>query len=264
MLLNYSLKNLKLGNHLIEASIFSNKENIIKQTTIKIFADSPPILYTYEIINEYPHDQEAYTQGLEFYNDTLYESTGLKGKSTIRKLNYKTGEIYSIQPLDPVYFGEGLTLINEKLIQLTWREGIGFQYNPITLEIERSFSYDKSKEGWGLCNDGVKIYKSDGTNFLWILDSKTQKEIDLLKYCKGKTFPKNWVHVHSILMLDKIPRYLAAHYYCLILGAWHFSSTEDKIKRFHRQISYGCRRGETIYNNLNNYKGILFYPNDRV
>ena len=184
---NYSLKNLKLGNHLIEASIFSNKENIIKQTTIKIFANSPPILYTYEIINEYPHDQEAYTQGLEFYNDTLYESTGLNGKSTIRKLNYKTGEIYSIQPLDPLYFGEGLTLINDKLIQLTWREGIGFQYNPITLEIERSFSYDKSKEGWGLCNDGVKIYKSDGTNFLWILDSKTQKEIDYIEVMTNKS-----------------------------------------------------------------------------
>ena len=58
---------------------------------------------------------------------------------------------------------------------------------------------------------------------------QTQKEINLLEYCKGKTFPKNWVHIHSILMLDKIPRYLAAHYYCLILGAWHFSSTEDKI-----------------------------------
>ena len=82
---------------------------------------------------------------------------------------------------------------------------------------------------------------------------QTQKEIDLLEYCKGKTFPKNWVHIHTILMLDKIPRYLAAHYYCLILAAWNFSSTEDKIKRFHRQISYGCRRGETIYNNLNNW-----------
>ena len=183
----YSLKNLKLGSQSIKASIFSNGENIIKQTNIKIFADSPPILYTYEILNEYPHDQEAYTQGLEFYNDTLYESTGLKGKSTIRKLNYKTGEIYSIQPLDAVYFGEGLTFINDKLIQLTWREGIGFQYDPITLEIERSFSYDKSKEGWGLCNDGEKIYKSDGTNLLWILDSKTQKEIEHIQVMTNKS-----------------------------------------------------------------------------
>ena len=183
----YSLKNLKLGSQLIKASIFSNGENIIKQTNIKIFADSPPILYTYEILNEYPHDQEAYTQGLEFYNDTLYESTGLKGKSTIRKLNYKTGEIYSIQPLDAVYFGEGLTFINDKLIQLTWREGIGFQYDPITLEVERSFSYDKSKEGWGLCNDGEKIYKSDGTNLLWILDSKTQKEIEYIQVMTNKS-----------------------------------------------------------------------------
>ena len=146
-----------------------------------------PTVYSYEIINTFPHDINAYTQGLEFYNDTLYESTGLKGKATMRELNYKTGEIYSIQPLDPVYFGEGLTLINDKLIQLTWREGIGFQYDPITLEIERSFSYDKSKEGWGLCNDGEKIYKSDGTNLLWILDSKTQKEIEYIQVMTNKS-----------------------------------------------------------------------------
>ena len=82
---------------------------------------------------------------------------------------------------------------------------------------------------------------------------QTQKEIDLLNYCKDKTFPKIWIHIHKIIGLDKIPRYLAAPYVCLIMGAWHFSSQNDKIKRFHRQISYGCRRGETTYNNLNNW-----------
>ncbi len=183
----YPLNNLKLGDHSIKASIFSNEESIIKNVSIKIFSETPPVLYTYKIINEYPHDSEAYTQGLEFYNDTLYESTGLKGKSSIRKLNYKTGEIYSMKPLDDVYFGEGLTFINDKLIQLTWREGIGFQYNPITLETERSFSYGESKEGWGLCSDGEKIYKSDGTNYIWILDGNTQKEIGKIQVMTNKS-----------------------------------------------------------------------------
>ncbi len=82
---------------------------------------------------------------------------------------------------------------------------------------------------------------------------QTQKEIDLLNYCKDKTFPKNWIHIHKIIELDKIPRYLASPYVCLILGAWHFSSKKDKIERFHRQISFGCRRGETTFKKMNSW-----------
>ena len=83
---------------------------------------------------------------------------------------------------------------------------------------------------------------------------QTQKEIDLLNYCKDKTFPKDWTRIHKILRLDKLPRRdLAAPYLCLIATAWNLTSTKYKIKRFHRQISYGCRRGETIYNELNNW-----------
>ena len=252
----YSLNKLKLGDHLITASIYSNGENIDKNTTIKIFADSPPILYTYEIINEFPHDQESYTQGLEFYNDTLYESTGLKGKSTIRKLNYTTGEVYLIKPLDDVYFGEGLTFINNKLIQLTWREGIGFQYNPITLEVERSFSYDKSKEGWGLCSDGEKIYKSDGTNLLWILDSKTQKEIENiqvmtnkstlnkineLEYVNGKIFANTY-------QFDKEVAVIINPESGMVEGVIDFSGLKDRVNQHSKLdvlngIAYNKKRG---------------------
>ena len=82
---------------------------------------------------------------------------------------------------------------------------------------------------------------------------QTQKEIDLLNYCIDKTFPKNWIYIHKIIELNKIPKYLAVPYHCLILGAWHYSSKKDKIKRFRRQISFCCRRGEIIYNNLNNW-----------
>ena len=83
---------------------------------------------------------------------------------------------------------------------------------------------------------------------------QTQKEIDLLNYCKGKTFPKDWTYIHKILRLNKLPRRdLAAPYLCLIAAAWNLTSTQDKIKQFHRQISYGCRNGETMYNNLNNW-----------
>tara|TARA_B100001027_G_C16139403_1_gene272934 strand:+ start:46 stop:387 length:342 start_codon:yes stop_codon:yes gene_type:complete len=97
------------------------------------------------------------------------------------------------------------------------------------------------------------LYKRVFRNMYESKKFQTQKEIDLLNYCKDKTFPKNWIHIHKIIELDKIPRYLASPYVCLILGAWHFSSKKDKIERFHRQISFGCRRGETTFKKMNSW-----------
>ncbi|MEK9517532.1 MAG: glutaminyl-peptide cyclotransferase, partial [Flavobacteriaceae bacterium] len=128
----------------------------------------------------------AYTQGLEFYRDTLYESTGLKGKSSLRKVDFKTGEVYKQIALDQVYFGEGISILNDKLYQLTWQGNMGFQYQPDQLKMERSFSYQNSKEGWGLCNDRQRLYKSDGTHQIWILDPQTQKEMDKIQVMTDK------------------------------------------------------------------------------
>ena len=98
------------------------------------------------------------------------------------------------------------------------------------------------------------LYKKTFRHMNESKEFQTQKEIDLLNYCKGKTFPKDWTYIHEILRLNKLPRRdLAAPYLCLIAAAWSLTSTQDKIKQFHRQISYGCRNGETMYNNLNNW-----------
>ena len=145
---------------------------------------------TYKVITEYKHDENAYTQGLEFYNNQLYESTGLNGKSTLRKSDYKSGEILNIVKLDYEYFGEGLTIINDKIYQLTWKNNIGFIYD---LDFNKigNFDYGKSKEGWGLCNDGNFIYKSDGTNKIWILDSETLEEIRFIEVLTNRSKMKN-------------------------------------------------------------------------
>ena len=127
-------------------------------------------------INEYPHDTEAYTQGLEFYNDTLYESTGKNGESFLRKLNFKTGEVYKQIDLDKSYFGEGITILNNKIYQLTWKSGLGFIYDLDTFKKLDNFQYGKSREGWGLTNDGKKIFKSDGTEKIWFLNPDTMTE----------------------------------------------------------------------------------------
>ena len=155
-------------------------ENGTKEITknIRVFASTKPKVFTYKLVNTYPHDINAYTQGLEFVGDTLYESTGQYGASSLRKVNYKTGAIIQKLPLDNAYFGEGMTFINGKIIQLTWKKKLGFVYNSSDLTLEKSFKYTKSPEGWGLCTNGEWLYKTDGSQKLWRLDPNTFEEVD--------------------------------------------------------------------------------------
>lgn len=124
--------------------------------------------YTYKVIKVYPHDQEAFTQGLVFENGYLYESTGLYGKSSIRKVELETGRILQMQKLPANYFGEGIAIVGDKIIQLTWREKKAFVYDKHTFEILMEFSYPT--EGWGLTFDGQKLIMSDGSQYLYFLD----------------------------------------------------------------------------------------------
>ena len=130
----------------------------------------------YEIVNTYPHDIKSYTQGLEFYNGKLYESTGQYGESKLRELDYKSGDILKNVDLNNSYFGEGLSVLNNKIYQLTWKEGRGLVYEVNNLKQIETFKYGQSKEGWGLCNDGKRFYKSDGTEYLWLLNPNTLYE----------------------------------------------------------------------------------------
>jgi len=166
----------KLGNQKINAIVFSEGETDSLQLNIKIFNDKAPEIYTYTIINTYPHDVDAYTQGLEFFKDTLYESTGQYGNSSLRKTNFETGEIYKKVELSDQYFAEGLSILNGNIYQLTWKEGEGFIYNLNDLSKTGSFNFKNSKEGWGLCNNGKQFYKSDGTEKIWILNAETLAE----------------------------------------------------------------------------------------
>ncbi|MBI6118075.1 glutaminyl-peptide cyclotransferase [Salegentibacter maritimus] len=176
-----ALENPRLGRQKLEAIVFSEGETDTISDNFKILNNQPPKAYTYKIINKYPHNKQAYTQGLEFYQDTLYESTGQYGSSSLRKLNLETGEVLNKIILEDRYFGEGLTILNNKLYLLTWREKEGLIYNLDTFKQTGSFAYNQSKEGWGLCNDGEKLYKSDGTEKIWILDSETLAEKDFIQ-----------------------------------------------------------------------------------
>ena len=130
--------------------------------------------YGYQVVHVYPHDRSAFTQGLEFRAGFLYEGTGLNGHSTLRKVKLETGEVLQQIIVPPEYFGEGITVINQQIIELTWRTETGFVYDQNSFRGLRSFSYPG--EGWGLANDGAQIYMSDGTPQIRVWDPMTLQE----------------------------------------------------------------------------------------
>lgn len=176
-----------MGNRELEAKFEIEGQTVVIRKKIKILAAHAPQLYTYEIVNTYPHDIKAFTQGLEFHGDTLYESTGRKGSSFIRKIAFETGEVLQQTDLDKAYFGEGITVMGETVYQLSWQKRTGFLYDRASLTEKGRFQYGESREGWGLCNDGERIYKSDGTEKIWILNPSTLQEEDYLQIVTNKS-----------------------------------------------------------------------------
>jgi glutamine cyclotransferase len=127
----------------------------------------------------YPHDTNAFTQGLIFRNGVLYESTGQYGRSSLRRVRLETGQVLQQRPLDRRYFGEGLAEWNGRLIQLTWKEGVGFVYDLATFTEQRTFSY--TGEGWGITHDGARLILSDGSPTLRFLHPETFRETGRLQ-----------------------------------------------------------------------------------
>lgn len=185
---NQPLINMKLGAKTVTAEITYDGATDTISKSIKIYNNKIPDIYSYEIVNTYPHDITSYTQGLEFYDGELYESTGQRGESKLRKIDFETGEVLRNIDLSPKFFGEGLTVLNDQIYQLTWQAKMGFIYDAATFERTGSFKYGQSKEGWGLCNDGSLLYKSDGTEKIWILEPQNMTEVGHLEVYteKGK------------------------------------------------------------------------------
>jgi glutamine cyclotransferase len=135
---------------------------------------TPAPTFKYQVVRSYPHDRQAYTQGLVYREGVLYESTGLNGQSNIRKVRLETGEVLQSRGLDARYFGEGLAIVGNNLIQLTWQTEVGFVYDLATFEPRSTFKYPG--EGWGLTYDGKRLIMSDGSPVLRFLDPKTLQE----------------------------------------------------------------------------------------
>jgi glutamine cyclotransferase len=163
-----------------------------------------PLRYTYSIVNVYPHDKNAFTQGLVSENGVLYESTGLYGNSTLRRVELKTGKILQLYTLPNQYFGEGITFFDDNIFQFTWQSNRGFVYGKHSFDLLQEFSYPT--EGWGITYDGSRLIMSDGTATLYFLDPETFEkvgqvevydtgpvtELNELEYIQGEVYANIW------------------------------------------------------------------------
>jgi len=159
-------------------------------------ARSKAASYRYTVIHSYPHDPKAFTQGLIYLNGYLYESTGLNGHSSLRKLDLKTAAVLHEFDLPSQYFGEGLTSWKDALIQLTWKAHTGFVYDRRTFRLLRTFHY--TGEGWGLTQDGAHLILSDGSSKLRFLDTQTFDTV------KSITVTDNGIEVHDLNELEYV------------------------------------------------------------
>jgi glutamine cyclotransferase len=169
-------------------------------------ATPPPAQIEYQLVNKYPHDNAAFTEGLQYVDGALYESTGRYGRSDVRKTDLKTGKVLQQQKLDAKYFGEGLTVLNGKIYQLTYQERTGFVYDQKTMKLLKTFPITTA-EGWGMTTDGTNLIFGDGTSTLYFLDPNTLQEvkrvsvtdqygpvsnINELEYIKGSLYANQW------------------------------------------------------------------------
>ncbi len=151
--------------------------------SLPVFAQAPT--YGYTVVKAYPHDTSAFTQGLEYVDGFLYEGTGMKGQSSIRKVDLETGQVLRKMDVDANFFGEGITVFGNQLVELTWQSKTGFVYDKATFRMQRSFGY--SQEGWGLTHDSKQLIMSDGTSTLHFWEPKEFRELRKITVHDGKT-----------------------------------------------------------------------------
>ncbi len=167
--LNIPTQNLLLGPHFVDVTVWKNGNSKSISLPIKIVSDVAATPSMFSIVRKIPHDAKSYTQGLEFHNGVLYESGGQYGESLIRKVNPTTGAVIKSVDVPKEFFAEGLTILDGKVYQLTWQEGIMMIYDGELNLISKSGFKSATGEGWGMCNDGKSLIISDGSNKLtWV------------------------------------------------------------------------------------------------
>ncbi len=184
----FSLKtdSMALGPRVITAKVYTGGQSQETSTNIVLLPAKAPVEYTYKVIKTFPHDTGCYTEGLVYQDGALYESGGgyltppsgqpADGQSSLRKTDLSTGKILKKVMVDPKVFGEGISVIGNKIIQLTWKEKVAYVYDKDTFKLLNTIPFNVGAEGWGMCFDGKKLYFDDSTNRIWFLDKDNYRQ----------------------------------------------------------------------------------------
>jgi glutamine cyclotransferase len=217
---------MALGPRVITAKVYQGGKSQEISTNIVLLPAKAPIAYTYKVIKVFPHDTSCYTEGLLYQDGFLYESGGgygdppsgqpKDGESSLRKVDLITGKAVQKVMLDPKIFGEGISIIGDKIIQLTWKDKIGYIYDKSSFKLLNTFTNNVGVEGWGMCFDGNKLYMDDSTNRIWFLDKNNYRQIGYidvydnngavesvneLEYIDGKLYA-NVYRTNNIIVID--------------------------------------------------------------
>ena len=217
---------MRLGARIITAKVYTGGKSEDASTNIVLLAAKAPAAYTYKVIKTFPHDTGCFTEGLVYQDGYLYESGGgylkppqgqeVTNQSSLRKVDLNTGKVVQKVLLDSAVFGEGISIVGDRIIQLTYFEKVGYVYDKTTFKLLKTFQNNVGVQGWGMCFDGNKLYMDDSTNRLWFLDKNTYKEIGYvdvyddkgpvneineLEYIDGKIYANIW-KTDFIIVID--------------------------------------------------------------
>lgn len=213
---NLDTRSEKTGKSGLRLRIFfSGGESENQSQQVTFLSELVPTEYTYRVVNEYPHDPGAYTQGLEYLDGWLYEGTGNRGTSSLRRVDLTTGKVVQIRDLDQDLFGEGITVFGDRIYQVTYTSQVGFIYDRSSFE-EIQKIYYQNREGWGLTNNGRELIMSDGTNIIYFIDPElftVNRQIEVyhnkgpaeslneLEYIGGKIWANRY-YTDEIVIID--------------------------------------------------------------
>jgi glutamine cyclotransferase len=224
----FSLKTdtMPLGPRVITAKVYQGGKSQDISTNIVLLPAKAPLEYAFKVVKTFPHDTSCYTEGLVYLDGFLYESGGgyaeppagqqKDGQSSLRKVDLVTGKVLQKVMVDPKVFAEGISIIGDKIIQMTYHEKIGYVYDKNTFKLLKTFPNNVGVEGWGMCSDGKKLYLDDSTNRIWFLDKDNYRatgfidvyddkgpvnNVNELEYIDGKLYANIW-QKDTIVVID--------------------------------------------------------------